>query len=207
MDEKPTTATRLQVGALRNKYFALRHGKSRANKSGIIVSDPKHGVTAYGLNNEGKKEVQRSVQLVKRQGILDHSTVIISSDFLRAKDTAKIAAIELGAVRVILASELRERFFGEWEKMSNQNYQRVWDDDSNDHCHKNKGVESVAEVVERLLSLVGLVEKKYSGRNILFVSHGDTLQILQTLFKGTHPSRHRSLVHLRTGEIREFNLD
>ncbi|KAJ3150597.1 hypothetical protein HDU89_003005 [Geranomyces variabilis] len=40
---------------------------------------------------------------------------------------------------------------------------------------------------------------------LLFVSHGDTLQILQTAFEGTEPWRHRGLPPLGNAELRELS--
>ncbi|KAJ3176025.1 hypothetical protein HDU87_005542 [Geranomyces variabilis] len=40
---------------------------------------------------------------------------------------------------------------------------------------------------------------------LLFVSHGDTLQILQTAFEGTEPWRHRELPPLGNAELRELS--
>jgi len=205
MDDIPMVATRLLVGELHNTYWAGRHGPSQANKAGIIVSDPKYGIRGYGLTKDGRKDVLASALLCKRRRDLDHSTVIVSSDFRRAKESARIIAKELNVLRIIIATELRERFFGRWEKTSNANYERVWADDATDSHHKNDGVESVEEVLKRALLLIGQLEQKYVGRKILLVSHGDTLQILQTFFKDVHPSGHRSLPHLRTGEIRALN--
>jgi len=41
--------------------------------------------------------------------------------------------------------------------------------------------------------------------DIILVSHGDTLQILQTYFQGIDPHRHRTLPHLETCTFRLLN--
>jgi broad specificity phosphatase PhoE len=188
-----------------NEYFVIRHGKSLANEREIIVSDPKEGVVGYGLTEEGKLEVARTVNEAKENNILDASAIIISSDFIRARETANIAAEILGVKEVIQTPKLRERYFGQWEATHNSNYQKVWDDDVKDHTHTANDVESVADVLARGIALIKELEEKYSSQRILLVSHGDTLQILQTAFKQEHPSKHRSLDHLGTAEIRRLN--
>jgi broad specificity phosphatase PhoE len=50
------------------------------------------------------------------------------------------------------------------------------------------------------------LERRYSGRAILLVSHGDPLQILQAGFLLIDPSGHRSLPPLETAEIRPLRL-
>jgi broad specificity phosphatase PhoE len=190
---------------LSNTYFVMRHGRSLANEKEIIVSDPAKGVSGYGLTEQGKLDVAKSVNEAKENNILDASTIIISSDFTRATETANIAAKILGAKDAVLTPKLRERYFGQLEATHNSNYQMVWDEDVVDHTHTTNSVESVADVLARGLSLISELEEKYVSRNILLVSHGDTLQILQTAFKDTHPSKHRSLVHLKTAEIRALH--
>jgi probable phosphoglycerate mutase len=193
-------------GELNNRYFAVRHGTSLANEEGIIVSEPEHGVGAYGLSEKGKEEVRLSAVDAKRTGLLGmRPLVIVSSDFDRTKETAEIVASVFDVPHVAHATELRERFFGDWEKTSNGNYQRVWDEDAKDHLHKKDRVQSVAEVVDEVLPLIRKLEKQYADTDILLVSHGDRLQILQTVFDKVHPSAHRSLAHLKTAEIRPLN--
>jgi len=99
---------------------------------------------------------------------------------------------------------LRERHFGNWERTANNNYRNVWLDDEIDPYHKKESVESVMEVLGRAVSLIVELEVKYNGKNILLVSHGDTLQILQTWFMRVPPSKHRHLPHLNLAEIREL---
>ena len=55
-------------------------------------------------------------------------------------------------------------------------------------------------------TLVAELEQRFSGRDILLVSHGDTLQILQAGFRGMSPARHRGLPHLDTAEIRRIDM-
>jgi broad specificity phosphatase PhoE len=61
-------------------------------------------------------------------------------------------------------------------------------------------------VLDRVTALVADLERRYSGRDILLVSHGDTLQILQAGFLRLDPSLHRRLPPLGTAEIRELHL-
>jgi glucosyl-3-phosphoglycerate phosphatase len=55
-----------------------------------------------------------------------------------------------------------------------------------------------------VVALIDDLDKQHAGRDILLVSHGDTLQILQAGLAGIDPARHRGLPHLRTAEIRQL---
>ena len=101
---------------------------------------------------------------------------------------------------------LRERCFGDWEGSATVNYERVWAADAAGEGQCAGGVESTASVLDRATRLVADLEWKYSGLDILLVSHGDTLQILQAGFLSLDPSGHRRLPHLATGEMRLQSL-
>ena len=193
-----------QLQSLRNTYYVMRHGRSLANDEEIIVSHPDHGVPHYGLSEEGRRQVASAIAGAMRSGILHQGTVIVASDFARTRETAEIAATLLGTPDIILTPKLRERFFGTWEKQHNSNYQHVWDDDVLDGAHKQHQVESTREVLARTTSLIADLERDYAGRNILLVSHGDALQILQTAFERVDSGHHRLLPHLETGQIRKL---
>jgi probable phosphoglycerate mutase len=132
--------------------------------------------------------------------------VICSSDFSRARQTAEIVRAHLAAAEVIITEALRERCFGDLEGSPVGNYARVWGADEAVAGHADGGVEPAEAVLDRATALIADLERRYSGRDILLVSHGDTLQILQAGFLRLDPSRHRQLPHLRTAEIRELRL-
>jgi glucosyl-3-phosphoglycerate phosphatase len=138
---------------------------------------------------------------------LPGNTVICSSDFCRARQTAEIVRAHLGTPEVIIAEALRERCFGDWEGSATGNYARVWAADEVNPCYVGGNVEPAAAVLDRSTVFVVDLERRYSGRDILLVSHGDTLQILRAGFLWMNPSQHRSLPELKTAEIRQLRLD
>lgn len=197
------------------QIYGLRHGESKPNISmlpdsdrpGIIISDPAVGIDAdYGLTNHGRLQVSESAGRALRSGILDSDTMIISSDFSRARESARIAAEILSVRHLFFVSHLRERFFGILEGTSAQNYQLVWDEDERDPDHNLYGVESVNQVLARTTSLIAgiLAANHVAEKKILLVSHGDSLQIMETGFRKISAARHRYLPHLQTAEIRRY---
>lgn len=185
-----------------NRYAIMRHGQSRANVRGIIVSDPASGLRAeYGLSPLGREQVLVSA----KESDLPSSTLIFSSDFSRAAQTARIVRESLGAGRVTLAKELRERYFGAWEGTTSANYAQVWAADADDPDHSLNDVEPASAVLDRAAGFVARLDAEFEDRDILLVSHGDTLQILQAGFQGLSPAAHRSVPHLETAEIRRIS--
>lgn len=183
----------------RRSCFVLRHGQSEANVLGLIASSPEIGITSYGLTNEGREQVKRS--LAKHRDRLSEVRQIYCSDFRRTRETAQLAA-QILDVPVQQTPELRERFFGDWDGHSDDNYQRVWAADAQDPKHKKWQVESVAEVAQRMTGFVASLDKLDPEQACLLVSHGDPLQILITALLDGDLSRHRELDPLQTAEIR-----
>jgi probable phosphoglycerate mutase len=192
-----------RVDRLANRFSIMRHGQSKANARGIIVSRIENDRRGdYGLTELGR---QQALATARGCG-LPKGTVICSSDFSRARRTAEVVRAYLGAPEVVIAEALRERCFGDWEGSPTANYARVWAADEASAGHADGNVEPAAAVLDRATAFVVELERRYSGRDILLVSHGDTLQILQAGFLRMDPSRHRGLPHLATAEIRQLHL-
>lgn len=199
---------------LRNSYYALRHGQSKANVAGIIASDPKVATVEYGLSDLGKEQATKAGRAILEEysskgydGIL-----VLSSDFLRAMETAECAsqavkdAEEIQFDSITVETRLRERFFGKWDLGSDKHYNDVWVDDAVDPSHTKNGVESVQSVLHRTTEMILEWDQKYKGHMIICVAHGDVLQILQSGFNKIDCSQHRSLEHLETATLRKLEL-
>jgi broad specificity phosphatase PhoE len=184
-----------------NRYFAMRHGRSLANEQGIIVSDPVNGVLEeYGLSVIGRQQAEKSAL----SSGLNQDALIYTSDFSRAHQTAEIVRRVIGAKNVVIAKPLRERYFGDWEKTAHDNYKKVYELDRVVADRHANNVESLNSVLTRTLRLVTAIEQAYKDRDILLVSHGDTLQILQAGISGYSPTKHCDLPYLKTAEIRRL---
>lgn len=185
---------------LKNTYYVIRHGQSRANIKKLIMSNPKYAVKNYGLSELGK---QQALDSIKSNKDLDKNTIIYSSDFKRARETAEIVRAHLKAKPIILTKALRERYFGKYDRTSDKNYDKVWELDIND---KPLGdIESVYSVADRATGLILELEKKYKGKKIVLAAHGDIVNILLTCFKGKDPKYHHQLFSLKTAELRKAN--
>jgi len=185
-----------------NDYYAMRHGESQANLQKVIVSYPGTGTTDYGLTEAGRQQVRASASSFSAPTT---QLRIYSSDFLRARETARLVQnIVQPSCELTLTPLLRERFFGELEGSGDEAYPAVWSRDATDPGHTWKGVESVLCVADRTSELLEELEARHNGANILLVAHGDVLQILQTRFASVPPSQYRQLPHLQVAEIRRL---
>ena len=188
---------------MNNRYYALRHGRSEANEAGRIISHPDEGTKRWGLTAQGRRQVEEGVSRSR----LGEETLIITSDFVRARETAAVASRILNCAAPREDARLRERFFGAYDGKEDSNYALVWKEDEKDGDNKKEGVESPREVTARIASLIDDLESRFSDRDIILVSHGDALQLGQAWFEGKDPRNHRSLTHLETGEVRRLGSD
>ncbi|CAM8987422.1 hypothetical protein QQ045_008652 [Rhodiola kirilowii] len=176
----------------RNRYWILRHGKSIPNDIGVIVSSMENGtLEKYQLCPEGVDQAKAAGELflkeLKENNIPIENVRICYSPFSRTTQTAKIVAsvlnISLEGPQGKVIEDLKERYFGPtFELGSHEKYPEIWDLDAKDPSSRPEGGESVFDVVYRLSKALETIESEFQGCAILMVSHGDPLQILQTVF-------------------------
>jgi glucosyl-3-phosphoglycerate phosphatase len=182
------------VMSLSNTVAVLRHGQSMANVAGLICSNPNVACTQYGLSATGQEQAKAAgLQIVdwycQANSRINDGTerllpalVILSSDFLRAKETAhivlqairyhnnEIISRRLGVNKggcdeesriipiyqndVIYDLRLRERWFGDCDGTADQNYAPVWAQDAKDASLEPLGAESVHSVRRRVTDCV-----------------------------------------------------
>ncbi len=176
----------------------MRHGRSLANYAGIIISGLEDGTGGWGLAEGSCEDIRFSL---KGSG-LSRDTVLFSSPFKRALETARCAADYLKVEEVGIDHNLRERFFGEFDGTDDKNYPRVWLDDGGNPENSRYRVESPREVLHRMINFIHRVDLLYSGRKICLVSHGDPLNILLTHAAGLGVENHRNIVSMKTSELR-----
>ncbi|XP_022140404.1 uncharacterized protein LOC111011089 [Momordica charantia] len=177
---------------LRNRYWVLRHGKSIPNEKGLIVSSIENGtLPEYQLATEGVGQAQLAgeqfLKELKENSISLENVRICYSPFSRTIHTAKVAASALNipfeGPQCKMVEDLRERYFGpSFELMSHDKYADIWALDEEDPFKRpEEGGESVEDVASRLAKAILQIESQFQGCAILIVSHGDPLQIFQTV--------------------------
>ena len=228
------------VTTLKNDFCALRHGQSMANVQKIISSHPNVATIHHGLSPLGKEQALAAGKDVidyynnnnnnNNNGDGDNNNdksydyqgiLILTSDYLRAKETAMIVgdAVQKAGlplynnsnnnnnnITITIDTALRERWFGIWDGGSDESYGTVWRDDAVNPSHTNGTVESVNAVMERTTACVLKWNNILTNHLIVLVAHGDVLQITQTAFSKLDGSKHRTMKHLETATLRPLKL-
>ena len=166
-----------------NNYFIMRHGHSESNE---------RGVTSYttgmevALTAQGKEETIAEAQKIKERNI----DVIISSPFLRTRQTAEIVAGEVGIPvgDIIYDERIRELNVGEFEGKPWKDYIEFFESHEERFTKRPQGGETLAELKHRMGEFLYEIEQKYAGKNILIISHGGPLWLLMACALGANPT-------------------
>jgi probable phosphoglycerate mutase len=192
----------LDVPGLKNRYYGFRHGESLANVEGIIVSNPELGTVKYGLSDKGRRQVEQSVS---KLAAVTRDVVIVSSDFRRTLETAEIIRSQLRSASVRTDVRLRERFFGEWDGTCYLHYSDAWQGDEIDPDQEPGGAESANAVRSRMVEVVNALDAELAGDDIILVSHGDPLRMLQSAFENLEASLNQRIPYFETAGWRLLN--
>jgi broad specificity phosphatase PhoE len=175
-------------------FYFMRHGEVY-NPENILYGR----LPNFRLSNNGKKQVERAVGFFQNIKI----DILYSSPLLRAKETAKIIGSLLGlpVYQSSLLNEVKLIFQGTTLCEYKKNIQP--------HLYTKKyldqGQESIPDIFKRMMRFVQVVTKKYKGKTILAVSHGDPIGILKA--KATNHQftwKYKNANYLKTGNWLKF---
>lgn len=160
---------------LKNRYFVIRHGHSENNELKVTNT---HNFNIYKLTKLGEEQATNARIVVGQEKI----DIVISSPFLRAKETAEI--ISNKAIQVIFDVRLKEleesavdgspldNLVHRSHKVAIANWSR--------QLNKEETYESL---YLRCKDLIDSVESLYASKNILLVTHGAPQNMIEAILK------------------------
>lgn len=152
------------------------------------------------LTNKGKEEVRVAAQKLKKKKI----DIIFSSDAPRTRQTAEIVGKEIGN-DIILDSRLRDTNFGVFGGKKKEEYNDFFSEKKEKFIKRPPKGENWNDVEKRVKDFLNEIEEKYKNKNILVVSHGDTLWLMEGLLNNIKDREALfKKTMLRTGEIKEI---
>lgn len=163
-----------------NTYTIVRHGGAESNKHRFLDSE---GDPNNDLTETGRHQAHKTGEALKDHGY----DVIIASPLLRAKHTAEIIAKIIGVPTVTTDIRLREinlgvysnKGEGSFDTFVSEQGDRVKDIDA-----RIPGGETHREVLERTNALWAELERTYTGKKILLVTHAAPAWMLATSLEG-----------------------
>ena len=192
---------------LKNKYILLRHGKNihQTKLKDIIYYFPDDNPPCQ-LIEEGVEEAKRAGEKIKEKNI----DYIYCSDILRARQTAKIVADIIGfdSEKIIYDTRLRDI---NWGIFCGKHKDEAWAYYNYDKMRKfNEPTpegETWNDCRKRMIDILQEIERNNENKNILIISHGDPLWLLEGYIKGISDEElveKRAEIMIQTGEVKEI---
>ena len=182
-----------------NKYFAVRHGEAEQNVKNLCDSTV---TNQYHLTNKGIEQTKEAGEELKKQKI----DLIISSPFVRTRETAEIIAGQIGLDKkdILIDDRLFEIRWGDFEGGSYTDYLAYEEKEMRTYDHRLPNGESYQDAKNRVGEFLYEVDEKYKDKNILFVSHGILLEVLPAIAEGADAVRSKEIIDnlmIKTGEV------
>jgi len=187
-----------------NKYLVMRHGGARSNAEGFINSS--NDVENH-LTTEGKAGVSTAAQALLREGI----DLIVTSPLTRAQETAHIVREKLGLPEsaVMTDERLTEVQFGEKNGALIPEWEAVFATLSDKFNTTVLHGENYMHVRRRVGEFLFDVERRYTNKRILIVTHGAPAWLMTELAAHTPLKEVKQRTHdtpLGVGQWHQFSF-
>jgi broad specificity phosphatase PhoE len=145
----------------------VRHGQSEWNATWRWQGQADPPLTDLGR--------QQAFDAAARVGSVD---VVVSSGLLRALETARIIADQVGVGPVVVEPDLRERHIGEWSGLTHVEIEARYPGYLADG-RRPVGWEHDGDAVARLRGALDRIHAEYDGADVLVLSHGGVIRALE----------------------------
>jgi len=190
----------------KNEYYILRHGHSTKNGFGdtpALVSTRLNS-DKYHLTDDGRKEVLKAGKKLKKAGGVD---IIISSPFIRTKETAHIIAEELEK-KIHFDDRIMEFKHGQACEGKTDHVCGIKFGKGDWEAKPIDG-ESWKDLKKRMSLFLRDLDSEHEGKKILIVSHGDPLWVLENFTRGLTGEEAiamRDDKYIHEGELKKIDL-
>lgn len=148
-----------------DQLYFVRHGETAVNKENKY-----QGSMDVPLNDHGRDQLQDLRRITKELPV----DVIVSSDYIRAKESAEILNAD-HELEIEVFADLREQSFGDYEGQGieavKKSYFEVRENPPNG--------EKLVDFEKRVLKALEEIQTKHAGKNVLMVAHGGVFHVLR----------------------------
>ncbi|MEK7568829.1 MAG: class I tRNA ligase family protein [Patescibacteria group bacterium] len=151
-----------------NRYIVMRHGFAENNVRGIVNSKIEDSV-AYGVTANGRAQAEEAGKRLMGRDI----EIIITSPFVRTKETAEIVAATIGfdTRKIIVDDRLKEIDTGVFNGRPVGEYRGHFAGVREKFTKRPDGGENLLDVKRRVMAVIAELEQSYAGKTILLVTH------------------------------------
>jgi len=188
-----------------NKYFILRHGETIYQVEKRELTYPWPEKKPILLTEKGQAKIKKIAKKLRKEKI----DLIFSSDMPRTGQTAEIVAKELG-IKIIFDERLRDVNLGVYHGRTKKEFFRDFPKNLGRFNRKPPQGESWSDCKKRMIECLNEIDKKYNHKNILIISHGDPLWLLEGIMEGLDERRllERKIKgkYIKVGELRKIDF-
>ncbi len=151
-----------------NRYLVMRHGEAESNARNTVSSKLETNAP-FGLTKVGRVKAEQAGEKLKVEKI----DIIISSPFVRTKETAEIVAgvIGLDIKKIIIDDRIKEIDTGVFDGRPIEDYRTYFASMLEKFEKRPEGGENLMDVKRRVMALLEECESKYTNKTILLVAH------------------------------------
>lgn len=182
----------------KNSFWVLRHGEADHNVAEVIMC--KLGKSDNSaLTDQGVKQAKTALKKIAGKKI----DLIYCSPFKRTIETCHLVNEQL-KVEVIYDDRIKEIDCGELDGDSINSYRHFFNEGEDRFNKKPDKGESLADVRKRTTDFLREINEKHQGKNILIVSHGDPIRMMEVVAGGLSEKEALRFGGPATGEVREL---
>ena len=163
----------------KNRFIVVRHGEAIHNITGMLSGVAN---TPHYLTDKGKNEVESTGKKLKKEKI----DIIISSPFVRTKETADIIANIIGypKEKIEIDNRVKEVSFGIFEGKHRDEYHKWFKSDEEYFTKTPEGGESFDDIRLRVGEFLYDIDSKYENKTILIISHDTPIWLMSAVNQG-----------------------
>ncbi|HAT68738.1 MAG: hypothetical protein A2481_01060 [Candidatus Yonathbacteria bacterium RIFOXYC2_FULL_47_9] len=191
-----------------NRYLVMRHGEAESNARGVVSSKLESNAE-FSLTEKGRAGAEETGK--KLAG--EHIDLIVTSPFVRTKETAEIVAAAIGydTRQIVVDERIKEIDTGVFDGRSIEEYRSNFTSIKEKLTKRPEGGECLLDVKRRVMPFLEELEAQYAGKTILIVTHEYPTWMLvagtagATVDEAVALKEHRD-DFLVTGEVRELSF-
>ena len=182
-----------------NVFFMMRHGEADHNVGNFIASDEvEKSARQPKLTENGVRDAESAAEELVGKGI----DIIYSSPYKRTMQTAGIVGEKLG-LEVNSDIRLGELDMGVLDGEPLDKYRKFFSNNDDRYSRAPEGGENFSDLMERTGEFLKDILVKHKNEEILIVSHGDTLWVMESILLGEERDV-SSVPYHKTGELIRF---
>ncbi len=182
-----------------NNFFLVRHGEAEHNLKNILAMGDYEKKNPSHLTKKGIKQIESLAKKLKTKKI----DLIFSSPYARTLETSEIISKTTGA-KIHKDDRLKDIDTGVFNGQKIEEYIKFHGQGPEKFSIVPQGGESKIEVRRRIVEAFREINSKYKGKNIVIVSHGDPLWLLDAALNSRSEKETFEYKYIQPGELRNI---